>query len=71
MPEQDGLATLRELHRDFPEAKVICMSGGGELFGVDFLKTATLLGAAAVLHKPIGQAALLEAVREALLPASE
>lgn len=29
MPEKEGLETIRELKRDFPDVKIIAISGGG------------------------------------------
>jgi CheY-like chemotaxis protein len=66
MPERDGLETITELRRDFPGVKVIAMSGGGFGGSLDLLPVARALGAAAVLHKPFGRAAVLAAVERAL-----
>lgn len=66
MPGQDGLATLRELRRDFPAARVVAMSGGSPIAHRDFLPLANLLGAFRALEKPIPLQRLRDTVREAL-----
>ena len=45
MPEQEGIATILELRRDFPDIKIIAMSGGGNTGMKDYLNMAKLLGA--------------------------
>ena len=65
MPEQEGIATIRALHREAPGVGVIAMSGA---FGDQFLRTALLLGASAVLSKPISSELLLAKVAEVLKP---
>ena len=67
MPGQDGLETLRRLRRLDPAVKVIVMSGGSRSMpGVDFLRVARMLGAAAALAKPFGMAGLVALVAEVL-----
>ncbi len=63
MPNQEGLEMIQEIRRRCPKVKIIAMSGA---FGGQFLSTATHLGAAATLVKPIRQQALLEAVSKVL-----
>jgi len=31
MPEKEGVETIMELKRDFPDVKIIAMSGGGQI----------------------------------------
>jgi CheY-like chemotaxis protein len=52
MPEKDGLETIRELHRSHPNVKIVAVSGGSAVMGIDFLKDARAFGANAVLPKP-------------------
>lgn len=67
MPEKEGLETIRELHRDFPQVKVIAISGGNPRDGrMDFLPLAKQFGAAAALHKPFMPAELAEKVEQVL-----
>jgi two-component system, chemotaxis family, chemotaxis protein CheY len=69
MPETDGLETLRVLRREWPDARVIAMSGGSARLPVDVLSLARALGAIGVLDKPVRAAGLLEMVGRALAPA--
>jgi CheY-like chemotaxis protein len=62
MPGIDGLDVLRMLRRQFPGVRVVTMSGGGSLFGMDFLPAARALGAVGTLSKPFGVSDLLETV---------
>ena len=66
MPEQEGMGTIIELRKDFPDVKIIAISGGAQAGGVDYLGFATKLGAVGALAKPFGEEQLLAAVREAL-----
>jgi len=51
MPEQDGLATIAQMRRDRPDAKIIAISGGGRGGKHDYLTTAEKLGADVALEK--------------------
>ncbi|MGP8243158.1 MAG: response regulator [Bryobacteraceae bacterium] len=64
MPEQEGLETIQALRREAPGAGIIAISGA---FGGQFLKTAQLLGADAVLSKPVNPELLLAKVSEAMV----
>jgi DNA-binding response OmpR family regulator len=66
MPRKEGMETIIELRRDFPEAKIIAISGGGRATPESYLKTAQTLGAQRVLMKPFNRDELLEAVAEVL-----
>jgi CheY-like chemotaxis protein len=69
MPERDGIETIRDLKQEFPDLKIIAMSGGGRLVKNDnYLSTASSLGAESVLHKPFEARVLLESVQKALEP---
>ena len=59
MPDQEGIETIRLLRKQYPEVKVIAMSGQ---FGSQFLKMAELLGASATLTKPVSEEALLQTI---------
>jgi CheY-like chemotaxis protein len=67
MPEEEGFAVLIELGKAQPPVRVIAISGAGRGRGADYLETATLLGAAKVLRKPVQTSVLLAAIDE-LLP---
>jgi PAS domain S-box-containing protein len=63
MPEQEGIETIQALRRDVPGIGIIAISGA---FGGAFLKVAQLMGAAAVLNKPLNADLLLARVAEVL-----
>jgi PAS domain S-box-containing protein len=63
MPEQEGIETIPILRREFPAMGIIAVSGA---FGGQFLKPARMLGADAVLSKPVGAGLLLTTVQEVL-----
>jgi PAS domain S-box-containing protein len=66
MPEKEGIETIIELKRDFPEVKIIAISGGGRSGAKDYLSIAQQMGAMRIFSKPIDRDDLLEAVRELL-----
>ena len=66
MPDKEGIETIRELRRDFPEVKIIAISGGGMLGLERYLKLAKKMGAQRTLEKPFNGNELNEVVRELL-----
>jgi CheY-like chemotaxis protein len=67
MPEKEGIEVIRELRRDFPDAKIVAISGGGiATSGTMCLQIADRLGACRTFTKPISTAELLKAVQELL-----
>ena len=67
MPEKEGIETIVELQEQFPEVKVIAMSGGGKLLrSLDYLPTATQPGAVRTVAKPFSIGTMLALVREVL-----
>jgi CheY-like chemotaxis protein len=65
MPEKEGIETIRELRRDFPDAKIIAISGGGTAMSSSTcLLLAERLGARRTLMKPVKIAELLQIVAE-------
>jgi CheY-like chemotaxis protein len=66
MPEMDGVEVLRELRRDYPDLRVVAISGGAYQGKVQLLDVAKGLGAAAVLKKPFDLEQLLSVVKEQL-----
>ncbi len=67
MPQKEGIETIMELRREFPQVRIIAMSGGGEATSSQTcLHLAKRLGAATTLSKPFSRQELLDAVREAL-----
>ncbi|MGD0283335.1 MAG: response regulator [Dissulfurispiraceae bacterium] len=51
MPEKDGLETIKELRKEFPEARIIAISGGYKDSG-NFLHIARTFGAIDCIRKP-------------------
>lgn len=66
MPEKEGLETIMELRRDYPDVKVIAISGGGRTGSLDFLHMAKKFGALRTLEKPFTRQEMLDAVQEVL-----
>lgn len=66
MPEQEGIETIKILRRDYPQIRVIAMSGA---FGGDYLKIAGLLGAHSTMPKPLRMEKVLEIVEKSLADA--
>jgi CheY-like chemotaxis protein len=66
MPGGDGLQTIRALRCEFPDVKIVAMSGGALGGNVDLLPAAEFLGAIAVLPKPFNRVAALAAVERGL-----
>ena len=63
MPDQDGLEAIMTLRRDFPDTRVIAMTGASDTIGVlDLLDVAKMFGARRTLHKPFELNVLLDAV---------
>src|SRR4051812_826903 len=71
MPGLDGLEVIRALRREFPDAKIIAMSGGGFGGTVHLLSVAQHLGAAEILHKPFTQQTVLAVIERTLRPSSD
>lgn len=66
MPVQEGLETIMVIRHDFPDVKIIAISGGGNHVFSDYLSYATTFGANCALAKPFTLWQLLEAVRRTL-----
>ncbi len=66
MPDKEGVETIIELKRDFPDLPIIAISGGGRTRNLDFLKLAEQYGAQKILAKPFSEEDLVEAVKTCL-----
>lgn len=64
MPVKDGLKLIMELVRDYPDLKILAISGGGAIKAERYLTMAGYLGEIATLEKPFKRESLLELVRE-------
>lgn len=67
MPEMDGIETTMELKREFPQVRILAVSGGRRALSPQFnLESATVLGVNATLAKPFTREQLLRTVRAVL-----
>jgi DNA-binding NtrC family response regulator len=66
MPEKEGIETIMELRKDFPDVKIIAMSGGGLVEADSYLEMAKKMGATEVLTKPIKNDELLKIIKDIL-----
>ena len=69
MPDSDGFELIATVRREYPETKIVVMSGGGQKLKRDYLSSAELIGVDATLQKPFEINDLLE-VLKTLLAAS-
>jgi DNA-binding NarL/FixJ family response regulator len=63
MPEQEGIETIKVIRQEYPDLKIIAMSGA---FGGDYLRIASYLGAHSTLAKPISLENLVATLRTTL-----
>ena len=65
MPDADGFETIERFRKEFPEIRIIAMSGGGSSPGLrtDHLPVASEIGAHATLRKPFSIEKLLDVLR--------
>ena len=70
MPEQEGIQTIIELRREFPDVKIIAISGGGRLDPEPYLEIAKGTGVQYTFTKPIDRQALLGAIRQLIKSSS-
>lgn len=68
MPNMDGVETTREVQTQFPQIKILAISGGGRIGNLDPLLLVESLGVQRTLVKPFERQELLAAVRELLMP---
>lgn len=70
MPEVDGIEVIRKFRREYPQLKIIAISGGGWTEPQQFLAMASRLGADATFNKPFEWDKLVGTVNDLLgLPA--
>ena len=62
MPECDGLEFITEIRKNFPNVRIIAMSGGGHIARESYLRIAKNFGAHFILEKPFSQAGILGAI---------
>jgi CheY-like chemotaxis protein len=66
MPETDGLEVIQHVRRQYPDVKIIAMSGGGSRGLVELLSVAQKMGAHKIFMKPFEWDEILQAVKELL-----
>jgi DNA-binding NtrC family response regulator len=66
MPGKEGLETIGEFRRLFPDVKIIAISGGGRIGLAHYLETAKRIGAHKTMAKPFRSAELVRAIEELL-----
>jgi DNA-binding response OmpR family regulator len=64
MPEMEGIETIHDLRKEFPEAKIVAMSGRDPMAKFDVFQVARELGAAKTFRKPFRFEELVAAVRD-------
>jgi DNA-binding NtrC family response regulator len=66
MPEKEDIETIMELKQDFPDVKIIAISGGGRIGAKECLHLAKKLGARRTFTKPVPRQDMIKAVKELL-----
>ncbi len=66
MPNKEGIETIADLKMEFPEVKIIAISGGGRIGPEAYLEVAEGFGALRIFTKPVEREKLLTTVRELL-----
>jgi CheY-like chemotaxis protein len=64
MPEQEGIETIHHLRSEFPDAKIIAVTGRDPLMNYDVFEVARQVGAMRTFRKPFKFEELIAAVRE-------
>jgi len=64
MPVMEGIETIMNIRRINPDQKIIAMSAGGKIQAQEYLNTARLLRANAMLKKPFTYEELEDALRK-------
>jgi len=66
MPEKDGLEIIQDFRQEFPDVKIIAISGGGQVGSDVYLNAARCFGAKYTFTKPIEREELLTSIQESL-----
>jgi DNA-binding response OmpR family regulator len=64
MPNGDGIELITAVKKAYPAVRILAMSGRGTLGKLDLLDLAAMLGADAILAKPLAPEELLAKVAE-------
>ncbi|HEV3010075.1 MAG TPA: response regulator [Burkholderiales bacterium] len=63
MPDSDGFEAIDAFRRQFPQTKIVVVSGGAQFTKRDYLPDAELIGVDATLQKPFDIDTLLGVLR--------
>jgi len=63
MPDTDGFEAIDLFRREFPDTKIIVVSGGAQFTKRDYLPDAELMGVDATLQKPFEMETLLDTLK--------
>ena len=66
MPEKEGIDTIMDFRMNYPQVRIIAMSGGGRIGPTEYLDMAEKLGADKTFAKPFSSKAMLATIRELL-----
>ncbi|OGV51444.1 MAG: hypothetical protein A2X49_16975 [Lentisphaerae bacterium GWF2_52_8] len=64
MPDKEGIETIMEFRKKFPQTLIIAISGGGRIGPRGYLETAKQLGASRTFAKPFSIPDFIAAVKE-------
>jgi len=63
MPDSDGFEAIDGFRREFPQTRLVIISGGAQFARGDYLSAAKLMGVDATLQKPVEIETLLGTLR--------
>ena len=64
MPETDGFEAIAAFRSEFPQTKIIAISGGGQRAKHDYLGSARLMGVDGIFQKPFDIESLLDMLHQ-------
>jgi len=66
MPRKEGIEIITAIRKDYPQIKIIAMSGGGRFTPEGYLRSAKILGADRIFTKPFNHREMMTAIDELL-----
>jgi len=66
MPDIDGLEVIMKIRQNFPQTKLLAVSGGGHISSKEYLMMARELGSNGVVQKPFNNDELVEKIASLL-----
>jgi len=64
MEEMDGVEIIMETRENYPDIKIIVMSGSSKISSEDYLESALDLGVDRIFNKPLPLSYMLNAIEE-------